>query len=382
MHRPNAEAVDAEPATSLALAMQIAVECGVTRLADVTALDRIGIHTWQAIRPWSRNVSVHQGKGFDPVSAQIGACMEAIECAFGECWDAPSHRAHHADLPAHERSDAADDFADRRGVPDAEMDWIAAERVGGGRLWVPWWAVSLDFTRPSPAGIDIISTGQGAGFDVDRASWKGLLEVIERDAMGEWLRRNMVERSFDAMDCSTVPFGWFKTLAERLAARRIELRLFAIPAVIAIPVFAAELFDAGSETLHRFVNAGICCDWNAEAALSGAIVEAAQSRLGYIAGSRDDLDLATTALAKPSPGYGLALGRGRQRRAFADFCGPAELPEGFRAGFDAAVAALAAVGYDKVARVIVSPPGSPVVVARLFVPGLGSTDRARRPPLP
>ena len=36
---------------SLAMAARHA---GVTRLADLTGLDRLGVPVWQAVRPWSR----------------------------------------------------------------------------------------------------------------------------------------------------------------------------------------------------------------------------------------------------------------------------------------------------------------------------------------
>ena len=54
---------------------------GVTRLADLTGLDVLGLPVWQAVRPWSLTVSVSQGKSFDPAIARIAAAMEAIEVA-------------------------------------------------------------------------------------------------------------------------------------------------------------------------------------------------------------------------------------------------------------------------------------------------------------
>src|SRR5579859_7958426 len=64
---------------SLARARRAATAIGVTRLADVTRLDRIGIHTWQAIRPTSKTLTVSQGKGMSDTLAQVSALMESIE---------------------------------------------------------------------------------------------------------------------------------------------------------------------------------------------------------------------------------------------------------------------------------------------------------------
>src|SRR6516162_6684620 len=53
---------------------------GVTRLADITGLDRVGIPTYSAIVPRSNDrISVYTGKGIARMDAKVGALMEAIE---------------------------------------------------------------------------------------------------------------------------------------------------------------------------------------------------------------------------------------------------------------------------------------------------------------
>src|SRR5262249_53735625 len=52
---------------------------GITRLADITGLDWVGLPVYQAIRPTSRNVSVSQGKGLTRAQAQVSALMESLE---------------------------------------------------------------------------------------------------------------------------------------------------------------------------------------------------------------------------------------------------------------------------------------------------------------
>jgi ribosomal protein S12 methylthiotransferase accessory factor YcaO len=70
---------------------------GITRLADITGLDAIGLPVYVAIRPNARNLSTSQGKGFDHDSAKASAMMESIESWHGECPDLPllhdSHRS-------------------------------------------------------------------------------------------------------------------------------------------------------------------------------------------------------------------------------------------------------------------------------------------------
>src|SRR5258706_3900116 len=52
---------------------------GITRVANVTGLDRIGIPVVMACRPNSRSVAVSQGKGVNLWAAKASAVMETIE---------------------------------------------------------------------------------------------------------------------------------------------------------------------------------------------------------------------------------------------------------------------------------------------------------------
>src|SRR5580698_6625053 len=61
-------------------AASVAESLGVTRIADITGLDHVGIPVCSAIVPDSAdNLSVYNGKGLRPVDAKAGALMEAIE---------------------------------------------------------------------------------------------------------------------------------------------------------------------------------------------------------------------------------------------------------------------------------------------------------------
>jgi ribosomal protein S12 methylthiotransferase accessory factor len=50
-------------------------EFGITRVGEVTGLDRIGLPVWIAIRPNARTLSVSQGKGLDDTAARVSAAM-------------------------------------------------------------------------------------------------------------------------------------------------------------------------------------------------------------------------------------------------------------------------------------------------------------------
>ncbi|MER6548213.1 YcaO-like family protein [Streptomyces sp. NPDC001250] len=52
---------------------------GITRVADVTGLDDLGIPVTMAVRPLARTLSVAQGKGVTLDAARVSGAMEAIE---------------------------------------------------------------------------------------------------------------------------------------------------------------------------------------------------------------------------------------------------------------------------------------------------------------
>src|SRR2546429_4464550 len=72
------------PEDTVARVASKARQIGITRLGNVTGLDRIGIPVTVAVRPNSRSFSVSQGKGLGLSQALASALMEAIELFHGE----------------------------------------------------------------------------------------------------------------------------------------------------------------------------------------------------------------------------------------------------------------------------------------------------------
>lgn len=291
--------------------------------------------------------------------------MEAIECSHAEAFRAPVTRARWSDLPRAERASSINDFAVARGAiaADALIDWVPAERPDGGRLWVPAGCVSLDLTVPTTPGLERSSNGQGAGFDFQRAATKALCEVIERDAVAAWQAGDFVSRRRDEIAVDSIGFDWFRRLHARCRALHISMRIYRLPAVIAIPGVAAELIDAGADGGCPHAG-GTAVHPDAEQALLAAVTEAIQARLTVITGSRDDLPLGEAA----RPGFGFALPGDDNGLDFGTLW-----PREF-----APLAALADAGYPQSAHVQLSPVDCPVISLRMFVPGLGMRGRARR----
>ncbi|HOJ96632.1 MAG TPA: YcaO-like family protein, partial [Methanospirillum sp.] len=62
---------------------------GITRVADITGLDRIGIPVFSCIRPVAAEgaITVYNGKGATPIAARVSAIMEGLERYSAEVHD-------------------------------------------------------------------------------------------------------------------------------------------------------------------------------------------------------------------------------------------------------------------------------------------------------
>ena len=117
---------------------------GITRLADLTGLDRIGVPVFAAVRPNARSVATSQGKGLAQDAARVGALMEAVESWHAvDQQDGPRPAPHRAQQVADRRrrqNGAVEprpglDGADRRAgeQDDAHRPARAAKALAPGR---------------------------------------------------------------------------------------------------------------------------------------------------------------------------------------------------------------------------------------------------------
>lgn len=68
-----------DPEQTLQIVKPFLKEMGITRIANLTGLDRIGLPTVMVARPNSRSVAVSLGKGLSLRAAEASGVMEAIE---------------------------------------------------------------------------------------------------------------------------------------------------------------------------------------------------------------------------------------------------------------------------------------------------------------
>lgn len=282
---------------------------GITRLADVTGLDWVGMPVYQAIRPNSRNISVSQGKGLTRTQAKVSALMEALESFHAE--DPPGAAVHApiADLDLgydpYElaiamapspgtvcRDPSYDPFGPPIGRPtlltdDTPLDWLAAVNLlTGAGARVPRPLCHLDFCteeRPRLPLFRATSNGLASGNTDAEAVVHGLCEVVERDSV--WRAQG---GRFDPDRClapATVTSRRAAALLDRFGSRGLRTRMVDVTGPVGLPCF--EVFLAHPDLPFSYHGAG--CHLDRDTALLRALTEAAQSRLGHIAGSRDDL---------------------------------------------------------------------------------------------
>jgi ribosomal protein S12 methylthiotransferase accessory factor len=372
-----------ETARILSRAVADAQACGVTRLADVTGLDNLGVPVFQAVRPLGRTVTVHQGKALTPRDAMIGALMEAVECDHAETFAGETWLSAFADLPPAERSPVLSDFAATRDDPprdDEAIAWVRARRILDGRpLWAPFDVISLDLGRPAHPRLGRSSVGLAARHDLEGAMLKGLQEVIERDSEQAWMALPSAQRTRDRLESGAIPYAWFRDLRARIGRAGLSLAIYQLDALARVPVLLTELTEPGAPGCLRRRAYGLACRAEPEDALRASLTEAAQARLTAISGARDDIlyeeeppgALDGFGLGLPPPAHIRPRSWAEVEARIADqkYGSSAELAQ-----------ALARAGYPDSAVIDLSRAPGGAVVVKVIVPGLGAFGRTRRPP--
>ncbi|OBJ62431.1 YcaO-like family protein [Mycobacterium sp. 1423905.2] len=263
---------------------------GITRVADLTWLDDLGIPTVQAVRPASLTLSVSQGKATTYRAAQVSAVMESLENWHAENITADLTRTATTELGPELTYDPAalNRPAGSLYHPGAKLDWmIATTLLTGRRTWVPWLATVVnvsvsDAWGPPMFGMD--TTGLASGNSYHEATLHALYEIMERHAMatataGSTLFGVPLE---DAMQSTCAQ------LFDLVHSAGSSLQIARIDVWDGFYCFAAELSSPMMQV--PFSGSGLHHDPNV--ALSRAITEAAQSRLTAISGAREDLPTA------------------------------------------------------------------------------------------
>jgi len=270
----------------------------ITRIADITPLDVLGTPVFASVTPLARDLTTHLGKGMDKETARVSAVMEAVERVSAEELEGQSRCATYVELTSSGASVADPLSFDLPALtsyrPDSLFEWIEAwELVSARPIWV---LADLARSPPQEGILDQIDTnGLAAGFTRGRAVRSAILEIVERDAVSQhhFLQQygherdgRPVRRRIDLDSIPPVP----KALAERAKKAGLKLILEDLTTDLEIPVISSTLIDpsfSGAAGPMPLVVEGWGADLRAGAAVTHAILESFQSRLGVIHGARD-----------------------------------------------------------------------------------------------
>lgn len=267
-------------------------QIGLTRLADVTHLDRIGIPVVLAVRPQSGYLAVDGGKGVTQAAALASAAMECVERHAGELTPIDRFNASYADLPCDQRLDGCHLPFAKNAIfsPRTVESWCWVQDLSNGSpVAVPSVMVSLErhrHRRSSLLPFHFSSNGLNAGNTPIEALVGGLYEVVERDAT------TCTKLAWEAgamrlcLNLDTIRNNHICLLVERIRSAGLSVVVLDCTVDTLVPTFCAYLFEANNPLAGLYHGYGTHLD--PEVAVLRAVCEAAQSRLVFIAGSRDD----------------------------------------------------------------------------------------------
>lgn len=282
------------PAETLAAVRPYFGRMGLTRLADVTGLDRIGIPTVLSVRPNSPSLSVDAGKGFTTEAAMASAAMECVERYSAETTMLPEIVASynqvaltHSVVPHEQIPVRTHQFFSR----DMPVRWnLGWDLLGQREVAAPTLLVGMHTHRlqrgefsPFQSG----SNGLSSGNNFLEAVNGGLLELVERDAVSCWrVASSTLNIPIPRVRPETIEHTAVRALLDRFERAGLGIVLYDCTVDTGIPVYMAYLYDL--QNRHIGIYRGYGAHLDPGIAMIRALTEAVQGRLIFISGSRDD----------------------------------------------------------------------------------------------
>ena len=355
-------------------------ELGITRVANVTGLDVIGVPTVMVTRPNGRSLSVHQGKGADLAAAQASGIMEATEHHLAE------HIAPAPLLATTSECRGRGRVVDVERLPGSVRALQAGDRIGwiqgealsnGDAVWVPFELVHLDLRLPLPSGsgfFALTSNGLASGNQRAEAVVHGLCELIERDALTLFYQEPVSLQAERRIALDRVEDFLIRSLLERFNAAGVEVAVWDITSDLGVACLFCMAVDRVFDPFRPIASArGSGAHPDRVVALSRALCEAAQSRLTQIVGARDDLQSVDLEGLRTAQANARTL---EQMRSGAGQCEFEHLPTLRTHTLEEDITylrqQLQARGMEEIIVVDLSRPHLPCSVVRVVVPGLES----------
>jgi thioglycine synthase len=302
---------------------------GVTRIGNITHLDRLGIPNYSVVLPGTEDyIWVYSGKGFTMKQARTSGLMEAIErySSLPGSYERQLIRGSYFELSKRYNILSSDDVCEPLSVPyrdDMIMDYIEGlDLVSYEQILVPAALALFRYTQHGKA-VNPFSfshtNGLASGNVLEEAICHALCEVIERDAsslaelrssafpfhllkiltnkfkesgyaINEIASDAMVDEPnlFPMLDLEGNIFHPARNLVDRFKAANISLIIKEITSDVGISTFNAASVEWLTQN-YGYLAEGTGTHPDARIALVRAITELAQTRAANIQGARDDL---------------------------------------------------------------------------------------------
>ena len=268
---------------------------GVTRVAEITHLDRVGIPVYTAIRPAAAEgaVSIYAGKGATKTQAKASAMMESFER-----YSAELHDDHKQKLISGV-FEGSESELDRYINPSllilpnllfdpetAEMAWIRSTNLKNDEeLLVPANAVYHPYVIERGVKLFQSNTnGLASGNRLEEAIFHGMMEVVERDA---WSIFESKRHSKPEINCENTKNQIIQDILAMFNDAGIHVKLVDLTADVKITTVAAVSDDTVLKD-PALLTLGVGTHLDPEVAVIRALTEVAQSRATQIHGTRED----------------------------------------------------------------------------------------------
>lgn len=264
----------------------------MTRLANITELDAVGLPVYSATCPQTDegSITVFGGKGISQAEASISAMMELIERVSASARDQKMVYGTFEDLSylfGDQVLNPHQLITHQRPTPIevVPLSWTWVFNLGSNMpMLVPATAIFHPFYDKSGPLFLNNSVGLAAGSSLLEAVISAIYEVIEQDAVSLAMASNI----FTSVPVETIDSPLCSCLIADLQRENIHISIKEITTDIGVPCFVT-CGDDQNKINSYYLNGGFGCHIDREIALTRSIVELIQTRATIISGAREDI---------------------------------------------------------------------------------------------
>ena len=268
---------------------------GITRIADITDLDRIGLPIYTAIRPTAEDgaVSIYGGKGIAKDHARASAMMEGFERYSAERQDSDETTiatleeiSELGEFITPESLNLPKDFK-KQNLDSMKLEWSTAkDLISNKEYLIPTNAIYHPYIHGNECESLFKSNTNGlaSGNVLEEAILHGIFEVIERDA---WSIFELTHKNYAQIDLDSIESDIVNETIDKFESEGIKIKLMDFTADIKVPTIAASADDTVTRDAG-LLTLGMGTHLDPEVAILRALTEVAQSRATQINGARED----------------------------------------------------------------------------------------------